>query len=274
VPLKEIVERHGYDITELINDHGITINDFLRNGYALGEMCDAFSSRMNEREGMDVLYYLGVAAEHIRLMPMETLRSRLGYRPEMLEILGYRFAPSGAWTIADMIGVGLTMPLVIKAGMQTAADWERLKAASAPVTLQMLQAFGVTPELEASLVTRADLPSAVAVQQQQQPVYHSEASLTAVPLPCQKTLYTFYDPATVSPLTDFAAQKPAPVQPTVTASACTIGATTTTAQEEQFVHAPGIPMPRGATVLARSQPSSSSLVQPNKGPRLVPKKLK
>jgi hypothetical protein len=51
IPLRDLVGKHGYDITELINDHGVTVNDFFRSGYTLGEMCDAFSSRMNPREG-------------------------------------------------------------------------------------------------------------------------------------------------------------------------------------------------------------------------------
>jgi len=69
LPLTTLVQKHGFDITELINDHEITISDFFKNGYTIGEMCEAFHSRMNPTEGMDVLYYLGMTDQFLSDMP-------------------------------------------------------------------------------------------------------------------------------------------------------------------------------------------------------------
>ena len=69
IPLKTLVQKHGFDITELIKDHHFTIAHFFRNGYTIGEMADAFCSRMNPAEGMDVLYYLGMTDQFISDMP-------------------------------------------------------------------------------------------------------------------------------------------------------------------------------------------------------------
>jgi hypothetical protein len=277
IPLRELVNKHGFDITELINDHGVTINDFFRSGYTLGEMCDAFSSRMNQREGMDVLYYLGVAAEHIRalpqLMPVEVLRDKLGYKPEMLQTLGFSYEEAAnVWTIPDMIRVGLTMPLVMKAGLCTRSGWDRLKA-TASTHLQLL-AFGATPDVEAIL----DMVSPPAVAQQQQqppvvevtpPVYHSETSLKAVPGGGHSYSYFPSAPAP-TPVVQRQTYASAVVAPTHQAIACSVATAVNTvgASDPEFTHAPGVYMPRPVQMQQQIQQTAS------RGPRLVPKRIK
>ena len=153
VPLQTIRHKHGFDITELIKDYGVTIADFFRNGYKIGEMCDAFGSRMNREEGMRVLYCLGMTDEYISARPEQSqvtvMKERLGFNVEaLLRDLEYKFVP-GRWTLPQMIEVGLTMPVVIKAGLQTVTEWMQL--ASTAESEEDYVAFGVTPELELSL---------------------------------------------------------------------------------------------------------------------------
>jgi|WetSurMetagenome_2_1015567.scaffolds.fasta_scaffold00184_29 hypothetical protein len=155
VPLKVLVSKHGWDITELINDPpGVTIGDFFRNRYTIGEMCEAFSSRMNPAEGMAVLYALGMTDEFLTAMPKQSqvsiMRAKLGLNPETLvKYLEYKFVP-GRWTIPQMLEVGLTMPMVMELGLRTAEDWAQLRETAR--TTSELQQFGVTPFLEAQMI--------------------------------------------------------------------------------------------------------------------------
>jgi hypothetical protein len=162
VPLQTIRQKHGFDITELIKDYGVTIADFFRNGYTMGEMCDAFHSRMNPQEGMRVLYCLGMTDEYISARAEQSqvpiMKERLGFNVEsLLRDLEYKFVP-GRWTLPQMLEVGLTMPVVMKAGLSTVSEWMQL--ANTAQTEEDYMAFGVTPELELSLTD--DRPQAVA----------------------------------------------------------------------------------------------------------------
>jgi hypothetical protein len=189
VPLETLVAKHGFDITELINDHGVTIADFFENGYTIGEMCNAFGSRMNRAEGMNVLYYLGMTDEFITALPqlsqVETMKSRLGFTPDALvKQLGYSFKPGPrAWTLPQMLDVGLTMPMVMEQGMRTLQEWQELKATAR--TNDDLRRFGVTPALEAQLKNETALlvapaPSNPAVKAATAPV-RSAGTATAPP---------------------------------------------------------------------------------------------
>ena len=154
VPLQTMVRKHGFDITELINDHGVTIADFFRNGYTIGEMCDAFGSRMNASEGMRVLYYLGMTDEYLTAMPQQSqvdvMKVRLGFNVEsLIRDLDFKFMP-GRWTLPQMLDVGLTMPVVMQQGMRTTDEWSELRATAR--NQSDLVRFGVTPHLEAQLV--------------------------------------------------------------------------------------------------------------------------
>jgi len=152
VPLKDIVNTHYMDITELINDHAVTINDFFGNGYNMSMMCDAFSSRMNKTEGLSVLYNLGISAEHFFCTPdlvqVGVMQDKLGYTPEWLKHFGYKFVP-GQLTIPQMMNVGLTMPLVMECGLKEKSEWTQLKATAD--SEDQLEDFGWTPQLENQL---------------------------------------------------------------------------------------------------------------------------
>jgi hypothetical protein len=155
VPLATLVRKHGFDITELINDPpAVTIADFYRNGYTMGEMCDAFASRMNTTEGMRVLYFLGMTDEYISARPHQSqvavMKERLGFNVEsLIRDLDYRFVP-GRWTLPQMVEVGLTMPVVMRMGMRTWDEWLELRATAE--TMDDLDQFGATPQLEAKLI--------------------------------------------------------------------------------------------------------------------------
>jgi len=164
VPLTDIVNKHGMDITELINDHGVTINDFFENGYTLPEMCDAFASRLNHREGFNVLYNLGISADHFFMCPElvqpVVLNQRVGYTGEWLKGLGYTFKP-GVYTIPQMLSVGMSMPFLLECGLNEKQDWENLKATCQ--SPQQLSDFGYSQQLENQLID-----SRIRIQQQQQ----------------------------------------------------------------------------------------------------------
>ena len=165
VPLKTLVQKHGFDITELINDHRITIRDFFTNGYDMNDMCGAFS-RMDRIEGMDVLWVLGMTDAYLTQCPalsqVETMKARLGFTPDhLVEKLGYRFVP-GAWTIPQMIDAGLTMTRVKKEGLRTKQEWQQLAATARGN--QDLLLFGVTQELVDDLLDEdAEPPSSILV---------------------------------------------------------------------------------------------------------------
>lgn len=174
VPLKEVlVEKHGYDITELINDHGVTINDFFGNGYTMAEMCDAFSSRMNKQDGLNVLTGLGMHEGHFRSVPemaqLNIVQKVLGYKPkDMIERFGYVYrspVTEGGWTLPELLMVGLKLPDVMRAGLRFDVQWNELKSTAA--TQQQWEQFGETPEIVASL-----LPAAGYAPPQQQQYYH------------------------------------------------------------------------------------------------------
>ncbi len=186
VPLTSImVGKHAIGIAELINDHGVTINDFFANGYTIGDMCDAFPTRMNPQggSGLDVLSNLGMHEEHFRRFPQLSqigiVRDRLGYVPaDMVRRFGYQYAnPSaGGWTLSELVSVGLTMPLVIEAGLTHRNQWEELKQTGTAAELAL---FGAAPSLIAALTVAAQqqpqpqqqtLVPAVQPLQQQQPV--------------------------------------------------------------------------------------------------------
>lgn len=170
IPLTKLVKEHGFHITELINDHGITINDFFERGYTMSHLCDAFSARLNHKDGLAVLYALGISVDHFTMVPQyvqETvMRERLGYDPSWLLKFGYRFEPN-KHTLAQLVGLGLTMPMVMDAGMRTKSQWEYLKRTSG-ATRNDVAKFGCTPQLEAELLL--DLP----LDQQQQQQYYGQ----------------------------------------------------------------------------------------------------
>ena len=181
VPLTRVmVEKHAIGIAELINDHGVTINDFFGNGYTIGDMCDAFPTRMNTETGLDVLGSLGMHEEHFRRLPQLSqiglVRDRLGYVPaDMVRRFGYQYAnpSSGGWTLSELVSVGLDMPLVMEAGLVRRNQWEELKQTGTPAELAL---FGATPALVSSLAAPVvDPPPAAAASMQapvqQQPVW-------------------------------------------------------------------------------------------------------
>lgn len=188
VPLKTLVQKHGFDITELINDHGITIAHFFRNGYTIGEMCEAFGSRMNPAEGMSVLYYLGMTDQFLTDMPSQcqlpVMRAKLGLTVDgLIKHLDYKFVP-GRWTLPQMLEVGLTMPVVMKQGMRTKEEWTQLRE-TARNTSDLLQ-FGVTPLLEAQLVQpMAPVPSPALAPVQSGPAYSTRGAAAQSMTPVQ-----------------------------------------------------------------------------------------
>lgn len=170
VPLASImVGKHAIGIAELINDHGVTINDFFGNGYTIGDMCDAFPTRMNPQGGLDVLSNLGMHEEHFRRFPQLSqigiVKDRLGYTPaDMVRRFGYQYkspVTQGGWTLSELVSVGLTMPLVIEAGMTHRNQWEELKQTGTPAELAL---FGATPALIAALAVSAPAPLPPLVQ--------------------------------------------------------------------------------------------------------------
>jgi len=189
IPLQTLVRKHGFDITELINDYAVDISDFFRNGYTIGEMCDAFDSRMNPTEGMRVLYFLGMTDEFISARPDQAqvpiMKARLGFNVDkLLSDLDYRFV-AGRWTLPQMLEVGLTMPVVMAKGMQTQEEWLQLQNTRAS-DVDLIR-FGVTPELEARL-QRVPLPVQVEAAQ---PV--------PVPVPAQQHQQTSRVPTVADP---------------------------------------------------------------------------
>lgn len=171
VPLADLVNKYGYDITELINDHELTINDFFEHEYTVGEMIDAFSSRMNAKEGLDVLSALGIQAEHFRCVPelvmADLMRKKIGYKPsDLVDRFHFQYKspvthPEEAWTLQEMIDAGLTFEDVMRAGMQCEVQWNELKQTAAPLVLPRLEKqFGITPEL----VKNQLIPEAVSAQ--------------------------------------------------------------------------------------------------------------
>ncbi len=182
VPLQTIVHKHGFDITEMINDApGVTIADFFRNGYTIGEMCDAFASRMNREEGMHVLYCLGMTDEYLSARPQQSqvaiMKQRLGLNVEnFIQHLEYKFVP-GRWTLPQMLEVGLTMPVVMKLGMRTMDEWLQLKATA--TTESELFHFGYTPTLAAQLIPTSTTLSSPTTEQPhvvQSPVHAAPAT--------------------------------------------------------------------------------------------------
>jgi hypothetical protein len=186
VSLHEIVDR-GNDITEFINDYGATINDFFSQGWTLDQvsgvrsivifffdffvfdqMCDAFGSRMNPHEGMEVLKQLQITPEHFKFglnpvkvgeevrqyMTIECLVNRLGYRPEcMIRDFGFEWTPQ--WSVSDMINLGINIEMAVQCGMRDPFQWRHTKAASTP---EQLAAFLWTPEWDALLTSSAAAP--------------------------------------------------------------------------------------------------------------------
>ena len=171
IPLTQLVNEHGMDITELINDHGITINDFFERGYTMSHMCDAFSSRLNKKDGLAALYALGMSVDHFTVVPQyvqePVMREKLGYEPSWLLKFGYRFDPN-KHTLTQLVGLGLTMPLVMNAGLRTRSQWEYLKRTPGGASRNDLAKFGCTPQLEAELLL--DLPLEQHPQPQRVPV--------------------------------------------------------------------------------------------------------
>lgn len=179
IPLTQLVNVHGMDITELINDHGINVNDFFERGYTMTHMCDAFSSRLNKKDGLAALYALGMSVDHFTMVPQYTqetvMRERLGYDPSWLLKFGYRFDPN-KHTLGQLVGLGLTMPMVMNAGLRTKSQWEHLKRTGA--SRNELEKFGCTPQLEAELLLDMPMeqqrawiaaPEPIAVQQDATP---------------------------------------------------------------------------------------------------------
>lgn len=171
VPLADLVSRYGYDITELINDHQLTINDFFEHEYTIGEMIDAFSSRMNAREGLDVLSALGIQAEHFRCVPdlvmADVMKKRIGYKPsDLVDRFHFQYKspvtqPEEAWTLQEMVNAGLTFEDVRRAGMQCEVQWNELKQTAAPLALPRLEReFGISQELIKSQL----IPEAISAQ--------------------------------------------------------------------------------------------------------------
>ena len=202
--LKDVmVARCGYDITELINDHGVTINDFFAHGYTMSQLCEAFHTRMNKESGLDVLSNLGLQAEHFRACPAQTqigaIQHYLGYEPrrDLVDRFGYRYYENDAWTIPQLVGVGLTMQDLVDTGLTLKSQWEKLvDTATSPE--QVVKEFKATAALLDGLKV-----DPVPQQQQQQsqlappvqilPAFYQPGPVS-VPPPPHQTLPTAYIP--------------------------------------------------------------------------------
>lgn len=259
VPLKEVmVGRHAIGITELINDHGVTINDFFCNGYSIGDMCEAFPARMTRENGLDVLGNLGMHEEHFRRLPelaqIGIARDKLGYSPsDMVRRFGLEYKSpktEDGWTLAELVRVGMDMPLIMEAGLKHRHEWEELKQTG---TAQEVALFKATPALVSSLViavVHPPLPLAVQEQpQQQQQQYQSARNL----------LYS-------AP----AMQK----QPPVVVVAAAAAAAKMPREQQATVATPAVKMAIAEPVLIPPQILAQAKKQQQyTGPRLLPKKM-
>lgn len=189
IPLKEMVSKYGYDITELINDHRLNINDFFEHGYTVGEMIDAFPSRMNMKDGMTVMSLLGIQAEHFRCVPdlvsADVMAKKIGYKAsDLVDRFDLKYKSpvtdgGDAWTLQELVDNGLTLADMQRAGLECEVQWDELKQTVAPLHLpQLAQRFGATPEAIASQLVSANVTKQLSAGYlQRQKVSHANVFL-------------------------------------------------------------------------------------------------
>jgi hypothetical protein len=134
-------------------------------------MIQSFSSRMNKKDGLNVLSALGIQAEHFRCVPelvsADAMKSAIGYKPsDLIDRFHFTYRspvdhPDEAWTLQEMINVGLKFEDVCKAGMTCETQWNELKSTVAPLSLPKLEReFGATPDA----VSRCLVPKEITAQ--------------------------------------------------------------------------------------------------------------
>lgn len=134
-------------------------------------MIQSFSSRMNKKDGLNVLSALGIQAEHFRCVPelvsADAMKSTIGYKPsDLIDRFHFTYKspvdhPEEAWTLQQMINVGLKFEDVCKAGMTCETQWLELKSTVAPLALPKLEReFGATPDA----ISRCLVPKEITAQ--------------------------------------------------------------------------------------------------------------
>lgn len=134
MPIKSIIREHHIGLQHMIKA-GVTIDDFLNNGYSIDDML-AFKDigERGSQRAHQALWALQMTADHMRdygdsLLSVNTLKEKLGVTPSIIcTVFGLEFPPGGHplrspfsedWTARDVVTLGLTMDdLLNHAGME------------------------------------------------------------------------------------------------------------------------------------------------------------
>jgi len=132
MPIDSIIRDHNIGLQHMIKA-GVTIDDFLANGYALKDMqmFKDLSGDRGEKRAQQALYALKMTADHLKsygtsLLPVKTLRDELGVTPEIICSMYGLECPAGGyvlaspasedWTARDLVDLGFNIDDLMKYG--------------------------------------------------------------------------------------------------------------------------------------------------------------
>lgn len=131
--LKHLKAQHDAHLQYMLH-HGVTIDDYLKNGYTYADLERCYSDLTTRRK--DTLFALGCNADHFRLDQVPIGKDISG--SDMIEYFGLHFPPGcqplvaygssveKPWTMKDLIKLGLRAKDLRSAGLEYFEQYQNL----------------------------------------------------------------------------------------------------------------------------------------------------
>jgi hypothetical protein len=175
VPIEDIMRRHRYGLDHMLRD-GITIDDFVNNGYSLRDLrkFEDVSARGQHRSLQAFTTGLGLCANHLRiypgLLPVKEFRDLTGIsNSQFSTLLGLEFPENSSlecwgnadWNAKDCVQLGLKMEDLMDMGLWLQEQYKDLMVGLSKAEIeQVTRDLGVTMEQYKSLQSLAAIQAA------------------------------------------------------------------------------------------------------------------
>lgn len=130
-PVKLFSSKKKMMLHHLVNDHGISIGDFVESGYTFEELVGF--PEIDAKGGLDVLIGMGLNHEnlytHRKELPLKALRQKYGLTTkDVIDKMGYKFSTpeDGGWSAKYLIAAGFNIDQLMSCGLKYKYEFDGL----------------------------------------------------------------------------------------------------------------------------------------------------
>lgn len=130
--VSDFIRTKKMGLVELVNNNSVSIQDFLKNGYTLVDLCN-FPQIADNEIGFPTLIGMGLTHAHLveykDQIPPKQMVEFYGVTPDLIiNELKYDFEPPsrGGWLIEDYVDYRFKMEDLIEAGLTYKWEWQNL----------------------------------------------------------------------------------------------------------------------------------------------------